>query len=363
MGQSFVRPLRSAFTVIAVLVGVATVTFAFGVRATLQRGLNDPALTGGNYQIEVSRIGSYPDARVMQTLRAQPQTEAVVARDWMTVSVDGLSQPVNSVFTRGEATKLGLHAEQGRWYQAPGEAVAPAAFLKDAHLKVGDYFFGTLNGRHMRFHLVGTVFDTSENGRILHMDFGTLAAAMPHELPSDYLVRLRPGSDVQAYAIRVNRTARDYLTVGTNQNNSSSVISTINSVVVILALVLAAIAIAAVFNTVLLNTRERVQDTAILKAVGMAPGQTVAMVATSAAVLGLLGGVLGIPIGVWLHNTILQTMATQVGNDISPIRYQVFSPVILIGLALAGVIVAIIGAYIPARWAARAGVADVLHAE
>jgi putative ABC transport system permease protein len=56
-------------------------------------------------------------------------------------------------------------------------------------------------------------------------------------------------------------------------------------------------------------------------------------------------------------------MATQVGNDISPIRYQVFSPVILIGLALAGVIVAIIGAYIPARWAARAGVADVLHAE
>jgi len=95
--------------------------------------------------------------------------------------------------------KLGLHAEQGRWYRAPGEAVAPAALLKEAHLKVGDYFSGSLNGRRMRFHLVGTVFDTSENGRILHMDFANLAAAMPDELPSDYLVRLRPGSEMKRY--------------------------------------------------------------------------------------------------------------------------------------------------------------------
>jgi putative ABC transport system permease protein len=241
--------------------------------------------------------------------------------------------------------------------------VAPAAFLKDAHLKVGDYFSGSLNGRRMRFHLVGTVFDTSENGRILHLDFATLAAAMPGELPSDYLVRLRAGADAQGYAIRVNRTARDGLTVGTNQSNASSVIDTINSVVVILALVLAVIAMAAVFNTVLLNTRERVRDTAILKAVGMTQGQTIAMVATSAAVLGLVGGMLGIPTGLWLHTMILQTMATQVGNAISPAQYQVFSPGILIGLVLAGVVVAMVGAYLPARWAARTRVADVLHAE
>jgi putative ABC transport system permease protein len=362
-GQSFARPLRAAFTVIAVLIGVATVTFAFGIRATLQRGLSDPSLTGGNYQIEVNRIGSYPDARVMRTLRAQPETAAVVARDWMTVSVDGISQPVNAVYTRGDATRLGLHAEEGRWYRGRGEAVAPSAFLKEAHLRVGDYFWGTLNGRRMRFHLVGTVFDTSEFGRILHMDFSTLAAAMPHEQPSDYLVRLRPGADLQGYAIRVNRTSRDYLMVGTNQNSTSSVIDTINVVVVILALVLAAIAVAAVFNTVLLNTRERVQDTAILKAVGMAPAQTVAMVATSAGVLGLIGGGLGLPIGVWLHNTMLQVMAGQVGNDITPIRYQVYGPAILIALLLAGVGVAILGSYLPARWAARTPVADVLHAE
>ncbi|MBV9281623.1 MAG: ABC transporter permease, partial [Chloroflexi bacterium] len=186
--------------------------------------------------------------------------------------------------------------------------------------------------------------------------------AMPHEVPSDYLVRLRPGADVQSFAIRVNRTAPDLLTVGIH-STTSSVISTINAVVVVLALVLAAIAMAAVFNTVLLNTRERVRDTAILKAVGMAPAQTVAMVATSAGVLGLLGGIVGIPIGVELHGVILQAMAGQIGNDISPIHYQVYGPPILVGLALAGVAVAVVGALLPARWAARTPVAKVLHAE
>ena len=362
-GQSFVRPLRAGFTMVAVLIGVATVTFAFGIRATLERGLNDPALTGGNYQIEVDRIGDYPDVRVMQTLRTQPQTAAIVARDVTSVSVDGLSQPVQTVFTRGDAAGLGLRPEQGRWYAAPGEAVAPSAFLKEAHLRVGDYFYGSINGRRMRFHLVGTVFDTSEFGRILHMDFSTLAAAMPHEQPSMYLVRLRPGTDAQAFAIQVNKTARDSLTVLTHDSAASSVIDTINFVVVILALVLAAIALAAVFNTVLLNTRERIRDTAILKTVGMAPGQTIVMVATSAAILGLIGGVLGIPIGVALHDVILQAMASQLGNDISPVQYQVFGPLILIALVLAGVVVAIVGAYLPARWAARASGAEVLHAE
>lgn len=362
-GQAFARPLRASFTAIAVLVGVATVTFAFGLRATLLQGLNDPAVNGGNYQIEVSRLSQYSDARVMRTLRTQPQTQAIVARDWSSVAVDGLSQPVQGVFTRGDATGLGLRALLGRWYTAPGEAVAPSAFLKEAHLHIGDYFSGAINGHHMRFHLVGQFFDTAEFGRILYMDFATLAAAMPGEVPSDYLVRLRSGTDPTAYAIAVNRTSPTYLTVNTVDNSASGVIGTVNDVVVVLALVLALIAAAAVFNTVLLNTRERVRDTAVLKAVGMAPGQTVLMVTTSAGILGLIGGALGIPVGIALHGFILQVMGNLVGNNISVVQYHVFSPLVLIGLMLAGVLVAVIGALLPARWAAYTRVSEVLHAE
>jgi putative ABC transport system permease protein len=363
VGQTFIRPLRAGFTTIAILIGVATVTFAFGVRATLVKGLNDPAINGGSYQITVDRLPPYSDARVMRTLRSQPETLAIVARDWTSMAVDGLSQPVQAVFTRGDAARLGLHQAQGRWYRRPDEAVAPAAFLKEAHLHIGQYFYGAINGQRVRLHLVGTVFDTAEFGRILHMDFSTLAAVMPGERPTNYLVRLHPRANVQAYAIRVNRSSPRYLAVGADDSSASSVISTVDDVVVVLALVLAAIAVAAVFNTVLLNTRERVRDTAILKAVGMGPGQTVLMITTSAALLGLIGGVLGIPIGVALHAVVLQVMADLVGNDISTVQYQVYSAPILGALVLAGIMVAVLGAYLPARWAATSRVADVLHAE
>lgn len=361
--QLSARPLRSGFTAVAILIGVATMTFAFGIRATLEKGLNDPAINGGNYQIEVNRFGGYPDARVMRTLRAQPDTAAVVARDWTTIAVDGLARPVQSVFTRGNPAALGVRAESGRMYAGPNEAVAPAAFLKEAHLQIGDGFSGVINGHREQFHLVGTIFDTSEFGRILHFDFSTLARVMPRERPSDYLVRLRPGADVQTYLVRVTRTAPDYLSLSTHQASASSVIAIIDGVVAVLALVLAVIAVAAVFNTILLNTRERMRDIAILKSLGMGPRQVLVMAASSAAVLGLIGGVLGIPLGVALHAVILQVMANLVGNDISFAQYRIFSPSVLVLLVLAGISVAVAGALLPARWAARDSVVETLHAE
>jgi len=71
----------------------------------------------------------------------------------------------------------------------------------------------------------------------------------------------------------------------------------------------------------------------------------------------------GLPIGVVLHDVIFQVMAGQVGNDISSVQYQVFGPAVLAGLVAAGIAVAVLGAYLPVRWAARTSVVDVLRAE
>jgi len=64
----------------------------------------------------------------------------------------------------------------------------------------------------------------------------------------------------------------------------------IDGVLFAIAAVIALIAVAGVFNTLLLNTRERVRDTATLKALGMSPRQLIGMVAASAGFLALLGG-------------------------------------------------------------------------
>ncbi len=135
--------------------------------------------------------------------------------------------------------------------------------------------------------------------------------------------------------------------------------------IAVLAVVLGAIAIAGVFNTVLLNTRERTQDIATLKALGMTPGQVVGMVVSSACVLGLLGGVLGIPLGIWLHHTLLDLTTNAIGDPLPPSFYTgAFANVTILPLlALGGTVAALLGAALPARSAARHSVVEALRAE
>ena len=79
-----------------------------------------------------------------------------------------------------------------------------------------------------------------------------------------------------------------------------------------LALLLAAVAALGVLNTVVLTTRERVHDLGVFKAVGITPRQTTAMAVSWVAGIGLVAGVIAVPLGIALHHEILPAMATSV---------------------------------------------------
>lgn len=134
-------------------------------------------------------------------------------------------------------------------------------------------------------------------------------------------------------------------------------------VVFVIAAVLALIAAAGVFNTLLLNTRERVRDNATLKALGMSPRQMIVMVATSAGFLALLGGVVAVPGGVALSRLLFDLVGTLGGVNVPPAAYGAYASWELVAILSAGVIVALGAALIPGRWAARTNVVEVLHAE
>lgn len=138
----------------------------------------------------------------------------------------------------------------------------------------------------------------------------------------------------------------------------------LNAVIAGLGLVLVLVALAGVFNTVILTTREKTRDIAILKAVGMEPRQVVTMVVSSVALLGLVAGGLGIPLGLELHRRVLLLMG-QVASDtgIPPAFFDLIGHRTLLLLALSGVAIAALGAWLPARWAAAGRVAEVLQAE
>ncbi len=363
-GDAFARPLRGLLTALAVLIAVATLTFAFGLQASFQEFVAIPGFFA-QPDISVTRYGAYPDSQVMQALQAQPETARIVASSFTSVTVPGLDSPVNAQPMRNSSPADGYLLSSGRWFSGPGEAVGGTAFVQEAHLKLGESFTATLNNHALRFRLVGIYYDSDNFGRKLRFDWSSYLQAVPDAQPDTYTVTLHPGADLQAYARRVSATAPDFLGVQARAAGTPALIAIANTVIGILAVVLAAIAIAGVFNTVLLNTRERAQDIATLKALGMTPGQVVSMVVCSACVLGLLGGVLGIPLGIWLHHTLLALTTHAIGDPLPDSFYQsAYANLALLPLlALGGIVAALLGAALPARNAARHSVVEALRAE
>ena len=95
------------------------------------------------------------------------------------------------------------------------------------------------------------------------------------------------------------------------------------------------------------------RDVAILKAVGMTPRQTLAMVMTSSAVLGVIGGLVAMPLGVRAYHGLMNQLAQQIGNRPPPFAFDVLHPVTLYPLGVMGLAIALAGAFFPARRAAR----------
>jgi putative ABC transport system permease protein len=107
-----------------------------------------------------------------------------------------------------------------------------------------------------------------------------------------------------------------------------------------------------VFNTVLLDTRERAHDLGVFKALGMTPRQTVAMVLTTVTGIGLLAGAVGAPIGIALHHHVVPIMGDLAGTTLPAEDIAVYGVPALALLVLGGLVIAVAGALAPATWAA-----------
>ena len=203
----------------------------------------------------------------------------------------------------------------------------------------------------------------SNLGHELFVDWSTYSQVSPDASPFIYYVSLKLGSNVSEYVRRVAAAEPDFLDVRPTDTRIIAPVKIIDSVLVIIAVVLALIAIGGIFNTLLLNTRERVRDTATLKAIGMSPREVQVMVAASAGSLALIGGLVATPLGVALNRILLDVISSSAGNDTPPSAYGAFNPLELILILVLGVAVAVAAALIPGRWAARTNVVEVLHAE
>ncbi|MEU4659026.1 ABC transporter permease [Streptomyces sp. NPDC023723] len=142
-----------------------------------------------------------------------------------------------------------------------------------------------------------------------------------------------------------------------------NIVVLLNTLAALLSLLLASVAGLGVLNSVVLDTRERVHDLGVCKALGMSPRQTVGLVLASVTGIGVLGGAVGVPVGYALHGFVLPKMGAAVGTGLPPVVLDVYDAGQLLLLALAGIAIAALGALLPATWAAGTRTATALRTE
>lgn len=162
----------------------------------------------------------------------------------------------------------------GDWLDGPGQAVVTTRFLKAAGIRVGDTVTLTQEGRHVTVRIVGEAFFTEGEGMELLTPASTLTALGLDATPGQYNVETEPGTDTTRYLTALNDRLDPLGAVAlANTDDESSVIVAMDALIGTLTLMLVVVAGLGVLNTVVLDTRDRVHDLGVLKALGMAPGR------------------------------------------------------------------------------------------
>lgn len=377
LARPFARPARALAMGTAILFGAIAVTFTVGMGASLGQVMKAKAHDAADVVVpaplpDFGPQGPDPEkqpkadpAAVAAAIEAAAGTGKYYSAATVRATVSGLTGTIDVIAFTGDASWGGYTMVSGRWIDKPGEAVVPTPFLAATGTGIGDTV--TLNGlaEPVTVRIAGEILDPRNDGMQVFTDASTLTAAHPDLTETSHHIAVTSGTDVTGYVDALNK---DLAPLGATAragglDAGGDMVVTLNALSVILTLMLVAVAALGVLNGVLLDTRERVREIGVHKALGMTPRQTIAMVITSVVVTGLVAGALGVPLGVALHGWVIPAMGDSVGLRLPDSVIAVYHGAELLPLALGGLLIATLGALLPAGWAARARTATALRTE
>jgi putative ABC transport system permease protein len=186
-------------------------------------------------------------------------------------------------------------------------------------------------------------------------DLDRMLEALERPGPSRVVARLRPGTDVAALSARMEEDQRVPAAVQTERDYLASMSEVMSAILLTLGGILATImGIAAVFtatNTMLSALATRVHEVGILLSIGYRPLPIFFSFLLEAAVLGVLGGLLGSLITLPLHG--VETGTTNF-NTFTEVAFAFrITPEVLLTAALFSLLLGLFGGAWPAWRAAR----------
>ena len=347
-------PVRPALA--GAVAGVLGIVGALGLVRGIDDAVADPSRSGQTWDATVAF--QEQDARskdeITQAVMENPKVTAVARAFRQPVDVDGAGVPAYSLAAmRGEISFVVL---EGRGPLAPDEIALAPSTATAIGKGIGDHV--TVGSRRLR--VVGevllqqTAHSSFDQGAWLTPD--GLRQIVGEGASEEILVR---GNGVDPNALAGELSELGVYTEPSSIPQDVFLLRNVRTLPRALAAFLVLLGVAALGHALVTTVRRRRHDFAVLRALGMRPGQTRAVIAWQATTVGFVALLLGIPLGIAAGRVSWRWVA-----ESTPLLYVAPIAVAAILLAIPGaLLMANALAALPARRAGRIRPAVVLRTE
>ena len=377
-------PARTAATATALLIGLAMVVAVNSLGSSFLSSISDEFDRAFARDLTVQPSGFAPGRGPQETIANSlrdrlaeiPEAEVVARERFLytsempgprgTTKSEGLLLAFDpSEYARVDTTEIeGGSREQVFRRMERGRVTVGKGLADEEDLEVGDTVRLEGPSGERRAKVAGIVETVVFSGQTMSMSLATMKDVYGVTADSQLALKARSARARPVLERKVERIVeRDHpnLAVLSNEELKADVEEQVNQQFGIFYAIVGVAIFASLFgivNTLTISVLERTREIGILRALGASRWQVRRQVANESVVIGLIGALLGIGVGAGLGYALLQGLSAGVpGVDYEP-------PVATMAwVAVAGVVLGLIAAILPARRAARLDVIEAISYE
>jgi putative ABC transport system permease protein len=377
-------PARTASTATALLIGLALVVAVNSLGSSFLKTISDEFDRAFARDLTVQPSGLAPGQGPQQTIASSLHARlerideaAVVARERFLFTPDlpgpegktesdGLLVAFDPIeYEQVDTTDIqGNPRDEVFRRMERGAVTVGEGYADEESLEVGDTLRLEGPSGERRAPVVGIVETVLFGGQTVGMSLATLRDVWG--VTADTELALKATSEAARPVLEEKVRGivrRDYpnLAVLSNDQLKSDVEDQVNQQFGVFYAIVGVAIFASLFgivNTLTMSVLERTREIGVLRALGASRWQVRRQVANESVVIGLIGALLGIGVGTGLGYALLQGLAA----GIPGVQYR--PPVeTMVAVALAGIVLGLIAAILPARRAARLDVIEAISYE